>query len=451
MIHAGHIRLFHFAKSRCDKLIVAVVASHEKHDLRDLDSRMKDLSAINLIDQTVVFENANDLLIKYKPNFVFKGNEFRNKQNEEKSTIDLIGAELIFMSSDEKYDVRLKKNNYENSIKRYLSDYREKYNLTDLLINKNIDRFANLKGLITGDLIYDQYIDCIPKGMSQEDKNIVYEKGNFKEYIGGAGIVAAHCNGLGSTSEFISVVGNDEMGRKAAESLKKIDVESKLWLDQNRNTIVKTRYVWDNKSIFRASILETLRLPDYLQEEYLRYIENKLNDIDYLVISDFNYGLLSPEICKSIMASAKKNNVPVTVDCQISSQTGDLKKYHGAKLVTPTEVEARSALKDFDSGIAYLGEKLRDELEAEHLILKLGAQGALIFTELDGRPQIENIPGLAIEKVVDASGAGDSMMAVATLTLAASDDIFMATYLGSLAAGLQVTRRGNTPLSKDFW
>ena len=137
MIHAGHIRLFHFAKSRCDKLIVAVVASHEKHDLRDLDSRMKDLSAINLIDQTVVFENTNDLLIKYKPNFVFKGNEFRNKQNEEKSTIDLIGAELIFMSSDEKYDVRLKKNNYENSIKRYLSDYREKYNLTDLLINKN--------------------------------------------------------------------------------------------------------------------------------------------------------------------------------------------------------------------------------------------------------------------------------------------------------------------------
>ena len=451
MVHAGHIRLFHFAKSRCDKLIVAVIANHEKQNLRDLDSRVKDLSAINLINQTVVYENVNDLLINHKPNFVFKGNEFSKKHNEEKSTIDLIGAQLIFMSSDEKYDVRLKKNNYENSNESYLRDYRKKYEVTDLLISKNIDRFANLKGLITGDLIYDQYINCTPKGMSQEDKNLVYEKGDFKEYVGGAGIVAAHCNGLGSTSEFISVVGNDEMGEKAAESLKKIDVESKLWLDQNRNTIVKTRYVWDNKTIFRVSVLETIKLPDHIQEEYLGYIEHKLNDLDYLVISDFNYGLLSPEICKSLMTSAKKNNVPVSVDCQISSQIGDLKKYHGAKLVTPTEVEARSALKDFDSGVAYLGEKLRDELEAEHLILKLGAQGALIFTELDGKTQIENIPGLAIEKVVDASGAGDSMMAVATLTLAASNDIFMAAYLGSLAAGLQVTRRGNTALSKDFW
>ena len=188
----------------------------------------------------------------------------------------------------------------------------------------------------------------------------------------------------------------------------------------------------DIKSVFRVSIFDSLRLPERIQEECLGYIENQL-------------------ICKNIMAYAKKKNIPVSVDCQISSQTRDLKKYLGAKLVTPTEVEARSALKDFDCGIAYLGGKLREELEAEHLILKLGTNGALIFTELDGLVRVENIPALAIEKVVDTSGAGDSMMAVATLTLAASNSIFMAVYLGSLAAGLQLTHRGNTPLSKNFW
>jgi sugar/nucleoside kinase (ribokinase family) len=83
--------------------------------------------------------------------------------------------------------------------------------------------------------------------------------------------------------------------------------------------------------------------------------------------------------------------------------------------------------------------------------LKLGAQGALIFTELDGMVQIENLPALNVNRVVDPSGAGDSILALATLTLCASSDIFLAAYLGSLAAGIQVTQRGNIPLTQDFW
>ena len=451
VLHAGHIRLFHFAKSRCDKLIVAVIDNNKSNKLRKIDLRIEDLSAINLIDKILTYTDLQDLLKAQKPDVVFKGNEFSRKHNAEKSIIDLIDAKLFFMSSDERYDVRLKGNDLKNKNKIYLQNYREKYNLDDSRVTESINLFKNLSGIVTGDLIYDQYINCIPRGMSQEDKNIVYEKDGFKEFVGGAGIVAAHCNGLGSKAELVSCIGNDQMGQKSSKSLESLGVKSKLWLDDTRNTIIKTRYIWDDRPIFRVSVLDTLRLPDNIQEQYLQYIDYKLQEIDYLIVSDFNYGLLSPDICNHIMQSAKKNNVAVSVDCQISSQTGDLQKYRGAKLVTPTEVEARSALKDFDSGVAYLGEKLRDELEADHLILKLGAQGALIFTELNGIVQIENLPALNVNRVVDTSGAGDSILAVATLSLCVSNDIFLAAYLGSIAAGLQVTQRGNTPLNEDFW
>jgi sugar/nucleoside kinase (ribokinase family) len=75
----------------------------------------------------------------------------------------------------------------------------------------------------------------------------------------------------------------------------------------------------------------------------------------------------------------------------------------------------------------------------------------LILTEIDGNNRIEKIPALRVEKVIDTSGAGDSMLAAATLTLCATNDIYMAAYLGSLAAGIQVTRRGNLPLTENFW
>ena len=376
VLHAGHIRLFHFAKSQCDELIIAVINNDKVNGLREIDLRIKDLSAINLIDKILPYTDLEELLITQKPDMVFKGNEFSRKHNAEKGIIDLIGAELSFMSADERYDVRLKETEVTNKNKNYLQNYREKYDLDDSCVKENINLFGSLTGVVTGDLIYDQYINCIPRGMSQEDKNIVYEKDGFKEFVGGAGIVAAHCNGLGSEAELISCVGNDQMGQKSCKSLEEIGVKSKFWLDDTRNTIIKTRYIWNNRPIFRVSVLDTVRLPDNLKDQYLQYIDHKLLEVDYLIISDFNYGLLSPDICNHIMQSAK-NNVAVSVDCQISSQTGDLQKYRGAKLVTPTEVEARSALKDFDSGIAYLGEKLRDALEADHLILKLGAQELL--------------------------------------------------------------------------
>ena len=83
VLHAGHIRLFHFAKSQCDSLIVAVIENIEGLKLRALDLRIKDLSTINLIDKTAVYSNVHDLLRTHKPNVIFKGNEFTRAINEE--------------------------------------------------------------------------------------------------------------------------------------------------------------------------------------------------------------------------------------------------------------------------------------------------------------------------------------------------------------------------------
>lgn len=443
--------MFQYAKSQCEKLVVGVIREKPGEKLRSLENRLNDLKIIQLIDELIVYDSLQELLVSQKPDSVYKGNEFRYKDDHENQLIKNKNIELFFMSGDEQYDIKIQEDSGKNIVNKYLSEYRKKYSITDVCIKNAVNKFSSTQGLVIGDLIYDRYVVCYPKGMSQEDKNIVFEKGGQREFIGGAGIVAAHCNGLGSKTEFVSVIGDDEKGKVSEQNLNAINVSNKLILEEGRNTIQKTRYIHDNRPVFRVSVLESRQITEQHHRELLNYLEKKIKELDYIIISDFNYGLLSSELCYELIKLSKQYNVPISVDCQTSSQTGDLNKYRGVNLATPTEVEARNALRDFDSGIAYLGEKLRDKLEASHLILKLGADGALIFSEDKGAPTIEKLPALKVGKIVDPSGAGDSMLAVASLILSQSNNIYLASYLAAVAAGVQVGRRGNLPLDQNFW
>jgi sugar/nucleoside kinase (ribokinase family) len=119
----------------------------------------------------------------------------------------------------------------------------------------------------------------------------------------------------------------------------------------------------------------------------------------------------------------------------------------GMKLVKPTEREARLALRDFDSGLVVLAEKLRAKANAQHVILSLGAEGLLVHApDRDGAWMTDRLPAFN-ESPKDPSGAGDSLLITAALALAAGGSIWQATYLGAIAAACQVGRVGNVPLT----
>jgi sugar/nucleoside kinase (ribokinase family) len=130
---------------------------------------------------------------------------------------------------------------------------------------------------------------------------------------------------------------------------------------------------------------------------------------------------------------------------------GDIGRFPGMKLVKPTEREARLALRDFDSGLVVLAEKLRAKANAQHVILSLGAEGLLVHAPdrangRDGAWMTDRLPAFN-ESPKDPSGAGDSLLITAALALAAGGSIWQATYLGAIAAACQVGRVGNVPLT----
>ena len=175
-----------------------------------------------------------------------------------------------------------------------------------------------------------------------------------------------------------------------------------------------------------------------------------LDKIDLVIFSDFNYGCLPQGLVDQIISSCNKHAVPMVADSQSSSQIGDISRFKNMMLITPTEHEARLAVRDSTSGLVVLAETLRNKANVNHVFITLGAEGVLVHspdTEKNGLvtdqlPALNNSPK-------DVSGAGDCMLISTAMALVAGANIWEAAFIGSVAAACQVSRVGNLPLTSN--
>ena len=244
--------------------------------------------------------------------------------------------------------------------------------------------------------------------MSQEDPTIVVTPIMSNKFIGGAGIVAAHARSLGAKEvHFLSVVGNDEGKTYSENTLESYNVESALFVDESRPTTVKTRYRVGNKTMLRVNNLRQHKINARLQENILEHLDRILNQVDLVIFSDFNYGVLPQELVELISARCKKLDVMMVADSQSSSQVGDVSRFKDVSLLTPTEREARLALGNFDDGLVVLAQNLQKKSNAENIVITLGAEGLLVHA---GNPEktewkTDNINSLN-KSPKDTAGAG---------------------------------------------
>jgi rfaE bifunctional protein kinase chain/domain len=282
--------------------------------------------------------------------------------------------------------------------------------------------------------------------MSQEDPTIVVTPIVTKTFVGGAGGVAAHARGLGAEVRYCTVVGEDDFASFALEIMEEQGVRCHYFADSTRPTTRKQRFRALNKTLLRVNHLRHHPPGADIQGRMLRAVEQALGNCDLLLFSCFNYGCLPQDLVDAISEKAREHDVMLAADSQASSQLGDISRFAGMSLITPTEREARLALNDFETGLAAIGERLMHKARAENLVITLGAEGMLINTLQKGAFVTDRLPALN-PSPKDVAGAGDSFFMSAAMALRAGADIWQSSYLGSLAAALQVSRVGNTPMT----
>jgi len=301
-----------------------------------------------------------------------------------------------------------------------------------------IDNFKNQNILVLGDLILDEYIKGTAIGKSSEGPLLVIKEQETTQYVGGAGIVSKHIKALGGNPTFITVLGNDRQGN---EFNLNNDVKTFFFFDNTRRTTIKTRILADGQKILRLSKLDEHYIDEKIENNIINIIRNR-GRLDGIIISDFNYGIITPGILDFVIKYAKKNNILLFGDTQCSSQVGDVLKFKDFYLITPTEKEARIALRDELSTPDQLIKELKHKTRAKNVCLTMGSKGFKFYGEkgMWYYPAINNAP-------LDTIGAGDSMLSMFAMALCSNATVEHACKLAGIMASIAISKEGNQAIS----
>jgi rfaE bifunctional protein kinase chain/domain len=454
VLHPGHLRLLRFAKQYGDRLMVAIESDRIAGDAAHVPEQMRleGIQSNSWVDEAfIIDEPVAQVIARLRPDIVVKGKEHESHFNLEAAALDQYGGKLLFSSGETVFSsldlIRKEFHDFDSRSIGLPHEFLARHGIGHQRLAALAAQFASLKVCVVGDLIVDEYITCQPLGMSQEDPTIVVTPIDSIKFIGGAGIVAAHAAGLGAQVHLLAIAGSDATSEFAKKALLEANVQAKLIIDDSRPTTLKQRYRCKGKSLLRVSHLHQGAVSVVLQARIFAELEAILGDVDLVVFSDFNYGCLPQPLVDKIVKTVGERGVMMAADSQSSSQVGDISRFQGMTLLTPTEREARISTRNHEDGLVVLAEGLRHQSTAKNILLKLGEEGLLIHACIgEANDWLTDRVSALNSAPKDVAGAGDSLLITSALTLASGGTIWEAACLGSLAAAVQVGRVGNTPL-----
>ena len=453
IIHPGHLRLLRFAAECGGFLVVGVNNKNSIGAVLPEELRLESIRSISFVNYAFMLnDRAEDFISLLKPGVVVKGTEYENKDNAEQKVVDLYGGKLLFSSGDITFSSLdlLRKEFMEFNTSTIIQpvDFLNRHNVRSEQLDNILLQWKNLQVIVIGDLIIDEYITCDAIGMSQEDPTIVVTPVYSEKFAGGAGIVAAHVAGLGAKVDFFTVTGKDATVEFAKDKLVNYGVEVHFHEDENRPTSLKQRYRANGKTLLRVSHLRQHDITKEMVSNMVAGIKKRLETVNLVIFSDFNYGCLPQSLVDELICYCQEKNIRMVADSQSSSQLGDVSRFKHMELITPTEREARLALRDFESGLAYLSETLISKTFAKNIVTTLGSEGLLIHTSnVEEEEYLTDRLHALNSAPKDVAGAGDSFLVCCAMSLAVGGNIWESSYLGSIAAACQVGRIGNIPIT----
>lgn len=312
----------------------------------------------------------------------------------------------------------------------------------DFDLKKILDNFKNIKIGVVGDLMLDDYIYGTVERISPEAPVPVVNVKEERFVLGGAANVVNNLASLGAKTICFGVIGNDANGERllGAFSEKNIDV-SGLIRDKERTTIVKRRIIGSNQQLLRIDWEDITPISTFLEYALLKNIESKIDELDAVILSDYDKGVLTPMVAKEIVRMCREKGKIVTVD----PKPKNAMNYFGATSMTPNRKEAKECLgMERATNMEEVGKALKEKLQLDNLLLTRSEEGMSLFIE----DRIVNIPTFAKE-VYDVTGAGDTVISVFTLAAASGVSWHEAAKIANTAAGVVVGKMGTSTVTKD--
>lgn len=462
LLHYGHVEHLQEAKSMGDILVVSVTAARfvNKGPGRPYfndEQRMRFLASLACVDYVILSEavTVHDVVKAVQPDIYVKGQEYAVSKNDvtgnidsEKEIVERYGGKIRFTNGEVHSSTKLLNNFFgalPENVVRTSQILKEKYGAdVSNQLREMVDGFSELRVLVIGDIIIDEYVFCKVQGLTTKDAAMSTRFESMERYAGGALAIARHLAGFAGKVTLLSMMG---MGSEMAEYVHDVmdPVECRIVQERNFITPVKRRYlkmhplrqIYDKLfSINHLLDRQGMRQVDY--GNFYRNLEQMLPRYDLVVVCDYGHGLLESKAIRMLEKQARF----LAVNCQTNSANYGMNvitKYRRADVFVVDERELRFPFGQSLAGTRELLEKLAARMKSRYAWATLGASGALGLKE---REMVE-FPAVTLH-VKDTVGAGDAFYSLAALSAASRVPIDLATLMANIAGGIKSNRVGNS-------
>jgi D-beta-D-heptose 7-phosphate kinase/D-beta-D-heptose 1-phosphate adenosyltransferase len=305
--------------------------------------------------------------------------------------------------------------------------------------------------LVVGDVMLDRYVWGNTERISQEAPVILLHADKREERLGGASSVATMLRALGARVALVGVVGADFDAGRIRQLLTDLHINHEgVVTDADRPSSVKERYIGraqhrHPQQMLRVDYEVRTPVPGPVEKRLGQVLANQVRQADIVLISDYDKGVCTPGLLAGAIAGARARGLRVLAD---PIRGENYAKYRGCSAMTPNRLEAGLAtdrtLHDTVQALA-AGAQLQEQLDLEAAIVTLDKDG-MALVHRDGRRQV--FPTRP-RQVYDITGAGDMVLSVLGMALAAGADYDAAIRLANIAGGLEVEKIGVATVSRD--
>lgn len=310
-------------------------------------------------------------------------------------------------------------------------------------LEATLDRFTGRRLMVLGDLMLDHYLWGRVERISPEAPVPVVEIERESSSLGGAGNVAANLKALGAEPVLVGTVGADGRAQQLLDAFAERGVATgAIVRDSTRPTTIKTRIIAQSQQVVRADWESRADVTGEALVAMLETITREMPRCEGLIVSDYGKGVITRASLEHAIGLAKSQGIPIAVDPKESH----IDAYQGVSILTPNQHEASWVMGrrvTDEASLMAVGWGLQKRLDAECALVTRGPEGMSLF-EKSGR--YTHLPTVARE-VYDVTGAGDTVVSVVALALAAGADYPEACYLANHAAGVVIREVGTATCS----
>ncbi|MBU1169626.1 MAG: adenylyltransferase/cytidyltransferase family protein [Proteobacteria bacterium] len=463
LLHIGHIRYFEEAASMGDVLVVTVTPDRfvDKGPYRPAfpeELRAEAVASLKMVHYAAInaWPTAEETLRLLRPDVYVKGSEFKKlvsdktgKIQRENDVVDEIGARIAF-THDIVFSSSNLINRYLSNLPREIDDYIKLFRTRNSLseITQLLERMAELRVLVIGDTILDEYQYCEPMGKSTKDPVLTVKYQSRDLFAGGVLAVANHVANFAGLVQLVTVIGERDSHEAFIRSQLKDNVALYHEVQKGAPTLIKRRFVdgYSFNKMFEVYIMDDSGLCKEKESIMCQWLEGNIDKYDLVIASDFGHGAISDAIVSLLC----EKSLFLAVNAQANSGNRGfhtVTRYQRADYACIAEHEIRLEMRNKNGSIQPMMQKLSAHLGTKQFVVTRGRKGNVVMNDTGVSV---DVPAFATH-VVDRVGAGDTVFSLTAMAsyLGASDEVigFLGNVVGAISVGVIGNKKSIDKLS----